>query len=237
MFSLGCLLCSLRWVPFSRGRCKPFVGRADCKPVGWAPPFQTLVSTRQSLHRLFAPSALLSDLPLLPGAKSTRSGTPSTRPPSGHVLRGPPLQVCLLVPGVHVLSWGCHTRVTTGRVSGQREGPFKGPPTPRTCHPQDVPPAPLGCSPRLPPPLRGLRATCGPSAHAHHASPRTAPSRWGPARFPWQPHWPEGALCLQVPEQRRPPWTQTPRRACRWACAWCGAWTGSGASRTAARAA
>uniref|UniRef100_A0A4W2FXN4 RING-type E3 ubiquitin transferase n=1 Tax=Bos indicus x Bos taurus TaxID=30522 RepID=A0A4W2FXN4_BOBOX len=41
-----------------------------------------------------------------------------------------------------------------------------------------------------------------------------------------------------VPSPRRPPpWTQTPKRACRWACAWCVAWTGSGASRTAARAA
>ncbi|XP_047302685.1 E3 ubiquitin-protein ligase MIB2 isoform X10 [Homo sapiens] len=39
------------------------------------------------------------------------------------------------------------------------------------------------------------------------------------------------------PEQPRPTWTQTPRRACRWACGWCAAWTGSGASRTAARAA
>lgn len=57
-----------------------------------------------------------------------------------------------------------------------------------------------------------------------------------------EPVWP--SCCgLRVPSAHRsrssthPPWTRTPRRACRWACAWCAAWTGSGARRTAARAA
>lgn len=90
------------------------------------------LSTRQLLHRLFPPSALLSDLPLLPGAKSTCLRTPSTGLPSEHVLRGPPLPG--LSPGPrdpHPLLGTPPPESPQGESPGSWRDPSKGcPPTP-----------------------------------------------------------------------------------------------------------
>lgn len=179
-----------------------------------------------------APSAPCCQLgclafPCRRGATSAHSQTSTTRPTSGPLPRGPPLPgVCPRSPGSTFLPWEPPPTPPVRSRAGSRSsltGLSKEVSTPR--FPRSGPPSPSGML--LPPS----------SAHAHtllstklpragvHPTPGTAPP------------WPEGAPCLQVPEQRRLPWTRTPRRAFRWACAWCAAWTGSGASRTAVRAA